>query len=58
MQYNLITKDRSDKLKKARGFVISNQCNWIFPDPNNDYKTIKILKLLNLNITNPCIYNY
>jgi len=54
MQYNLIVKTRSDKIKNARNYVISNQCNWIFPDPNNDYKTIMILKL-KLNNRFPCL---
>lgn len=57
MQYNLIVKLRSEKILNAKGTVFSNQCNWIFPDPNNDFKTIKILNL-NININHPCDTNY
>ena len=57
MQYLFLVRDRSDKILKARHYVISSQCQWIFPDPNNDYK---ILSILNLNIDNisPCHSNY
>ena len=56
MQYNLIVKARSDQLKMAKGYVISNQCNWVFADPNNDFKTIKILKL-KIDTNAPCLQN-
>jgi len=45
LQYNLIAKRRSDLiLGEIKGV---NDCYWIFPDPNNDYKTIDILDLKN-----------
>lgn len=58
IQYLSIVKKRSEAISTARNYVSSNQCNWIFPDPNNDYKTILILKLLNSDTTTPCLYKY
>lgn len=53
MQYLFIVKKRTNLIWSAKKSVVSNQCNWIFPDPNNDYKTIKILHL-NINTNFPC----
>lgn len=54
MQYLFVVGKRSNTIKSANNYVLSNQCNWIFPDPNNDYKTMKILNL-NINTKSPCI---
>lgn len=55
MEYLFLAKKRSDQIFSAKNHVLSNQCSWIFPDPNNDYKTIKVLNLRKLDIVNPCI---
>lgn len=34
--------------------VISPDCYWVFPDPNNDFKMVKILNL-NIDLNAPCI---
>lgn len=53
LQYNLIVKKRSDLiLGKIKG---TNDCSWIFPDPNNDIKTIEILKIRKINPNFPCL---
>lgn len=53
MQYLLIVKKRTSLILSAKKSVISNECHWVFPDPNNDYKTIKILHL-NIDTNFPC----
>lgn len=53
LQYNLIVKKRSDLiLGKTKG---SNDCSWIFPDPNNDLKTVEILKIRKVNPNFLCL---
>lgn len=53
LQYNLIVKKRSDLiLGKTRGL---SDCSWIFPDPNNDLKTVEILNIKNINPNFPCL---
>ena len=56
MQYAQIVKKRTEKIllaDKGTGIVLSDECHWIFPDPNNDNKTIEILKI-DLNVKKPC----
>lgn len=56
LQYLLVAKTRSDAILQAdkeKGPVKSNDCYWIFPDPNNDSKMIEILNLK----TNPNCVN-
>ena len=48
MQYLFLAKERTKKIMEANnsfGPVVSQECRWIFPDPNNDKKTINILHL-------------
>ena len=48
MQYINIAKKRSEillKSKNGQNSVMSEDCYWTFPDPNNDKKTILILNL-------------
>lgn len=53
LQYNLIVKERSDLiLGKTKGL---GDCSWIFPDPNNDIKTVEILKIRKINPNFPCL---
>ncbi|MCX6706127.1 MAG: hypothetical protein NTV24_03445, partial [Candidatus Woesebacteria bacterium] len=47
LQYNLIAKKRTQVIFDKNHNTVD--CSWIFPDPNNDFKTIKILKLRNIN---------
>jgi 4-amino-4-deoxy-L-arabinose transferase-like glycosyltransferase len=47
LQYNLIVKKRTEIIFDKKSKIID--CSWIFPDPNNDFKTIKILNLKNVN---------
>lgn len=47
LQYNLIAKKRTQTIFEKISEIID--CSWIFPDPNNDSKTIKILNLKNIN---------
>ena len=46
-QYNLAVARRSNIILSK--YPDKNNCAWIFPDPNNDRKTIEILKLKNIN---------
>lgn len=51
IQYLLIAKERSKMIKNAKGNeLISGYCRWILPDPNNEVKMLKELKL------NPALY--
>lgn len=45
IQYLVLIKKRTIELSSKRSKFDSNNCRWIFPDPNNDLKTIKILNL-------------
>ncbi len=48
IQYLLIAKNRSETILKAskeKKPVSSPYCRWIFPDPNNETKMIKTLKI-------------
>lgn len=60
IQYARIVKRRSNAILLSHDSIsrsiISEDCYWIFPDPNNDLKTALILKL-NLNFQNPCVNN-
>lgn len=47
MQYNLIVRKRTKIIFDKKSKI--TDCSWIFPDPNNDFKTIKILNLKNIN---------
>lgn len=57
MQYALIAKKRTDEILSANtnkaNAVLSEDCSWLFPDPNNDQKTMNILKL-HINPKTPC----
>lgn len=55
MQYATIVKKRTNEILKANiaNIIFSEDCSWLFPDPNNDNKTMKILKL-NINPRTPC----
>jgi 4-amino-4-deoxy-L-arabinose transferase-like glycosyltransferase len=60
MQYLLLAKERTKKIMEANSSfrpVISQECQWIFPDPNNDKKTIRILHLT-LPLNTPCTNQY
>lgn len=53
LQYNLIVKERSDIiLGKIKNI---NDCSWIFPDPNNDFKTVEILNIRKINPNFVCL---
>lgn len=55
-QYLFLVKERTRKIlaaEKRRDSVISEDCYWIFPDPRNDFQTIKILKY-NIDVKIPC----
>lgn len=47
LQYDIIAKKRTEVIFDKKTKTID--CSWIFPDPNNDFKTIKILNLKNIN---------
>lgn len=53
LQFNLIVKKRSDLILGKNKNI--NDCSWIFPDPNNDFKTIKILNIEKINPDFPCL---
>jgi hypothetical protein len=56
-QYLLLIKDRTELIRKIENDKMSlnkNSCDFIFPDPNNDLKTFKILKI-NLNKFSICL---
>ena len=56
IEYLQIANIRSNLIIQANASkspVHINNCYWIFPDPNNEYKMIKIL---NLNTQLSCIY--
>lgn len=47
-QYLMVLKKRTRQIMEAdkrRGAVLSDDCFWVFPDPNNDLKTLEFLKL-------------
>jgi len=55
LEYLFIASKRSNAILRASNkgqSVVSNNCYWVFPDPNNDSKMIEIL---NLNINLNCI---
>ncbi len=58
MEYLLAARYRSGKIKSAKGYILSGQCDWMFPDPNNDFKMINAFKLYNIDFAFPCSYNY
>lgn len=46
LQYLTIAKKRTKQIQSAKNNrVISNDCYWVFPDPNNDRHTVQFLKL-------------
>lgn len=48
LQYLLIAKDRSNLIYQANknnGIIKNGYCRWIFPDPINEYKMLKLLNL-------------
>lgn len=47
LQYNLIAKKRTEIIFDKK--INTDGCSWVFPDPNNDFKTIDILNLKNEN---------
>jgi hypothetical protein len=56
-QYLLLVKDRTELIRKIENDKMSlnkNNCDFIFPDPNNDLKTFKILKI-NLSKFSICL---
>ncbi|MFH1955421.1 MAG: hypothetical protein ABIJ36_00730 [Patescibacteria group bacterium] len=53
LQYNLIVKERSDLILGKNDSP--DDCSWIFPDPNNDIKTVEILKIRKINPNFPCL---
>jgi hypothetical protein len=60
LQYLLIARKRTALIKKAhyqKRSVLSPQCQWVFPDPRNDFQTLKILQLSGINLNKPCIGN-
>lgn len=59
LQFLLIAKKRSSLILAAnhrRQPAFSNDCYWIFPDPRNDYQTLKILNMEGINLNSPCNY--
>ncbi len=55
LQYVLIANKRSKFLMKKEGNLFSaNDCSWLLADPNNDFKTFKILNIDPNSITNLC----
>jgi len=59
LQFLLLAKKRNDLILAAnrqKQPVVHSECRWIFPDPRNDYQTLRILKLESINLNNPCVY--
>lgn len=57
MQYLLIVRNRTKQILSTNNSskaVFSRECFWLFPDPNNDKRTLKILQLKNLDPDLPC----
>jgi 4-amino-4-deoxy-L-arabinose transferase-like glycosyltransferase len=56
-QYLLLVKERTDlirKIENSKLFLNKKDCDFIFPDPNNDLKTFMILKI-DLNRFSICL---
>ena len=57
-QYLLIIKNRTSQIlpsSTTRDIEKAPNCNWLFPDPNNDIRTVKILKLKDAEIVKTCL---
>jgi 4-amino-4-deoxy-L-arabinose transferase-like glycosyltransferase len=57
LQYLSIARKRTDEIMKANkkgAHVISDQCAWIYPDPNNDFKTRDLLTPM-IDIKQSCL---
>lgn len=53
MQYLFMVKKRTEKILSGSR-LSKEECYWLFPDPKNDYKTMRILKLENLSAVRDC----
>lgn len=57
LQFLFLTHKRSNLILTANSHqqsVISSECLWVFPDPRNDFQTLKILNFKGINLNNPC----